>query len=85
MTISEDYNLSAFRNILVAKEMIESDFEAIYDAIRMGNPKAFDLNAEKEREVRHVLLTVLKNRNGSTGKQVPMLFYPKFNYFSEKG
>lgn len=68
-----------------AETVFALDFEAMYDAIRMGNPKAFDLNAEKEREVRHVLLTVLKNRNGSTGKQVPMLFYPKFNYFSEKG
>lgn len=67
-----------------AETVFALDFEAMYDAIRMGNPKTFDLNAEKEREVRHVLLTILKNRNGSTGKQVPILFYPKFNYFSEK-
>ena len=48
------------------------------------NAKGFDLNAEKQKPARAVLLTVLKNRNGRVGDQIPMLFYPKYNYFSKQ-
>ena len=67
-----------------AETVLALDFEAMYDALRSGNPKSFDLNAEKEKEVRSVLLTVLKCRNGPMGMQIPLAFYPKYNYFAEK-
>ena len=67
-----------------AETVLALDFEAMYDAIRSGNPKSFDLNAEKEKEARNVLLTMLKCRNGPMGMQIPLVFYPKFNYFAEK-
>ena len=67
-----------------AETVLALDFEAMYDAIRAGNPKTFNLNAEKEKEARNVLLTVLKRRNGPMGMQIPLVFYPKFNYFAEK-
>lgn len=67
-----------------AETVLALDFDAMYDAVRMGNPKAFNLNTEKEREARNVVLTVLKNRNGPTGKQISLVYYPKFNLFIEK-
>ena len=67
-----------------AETVLSLDFEAMYSAYRSGNPKSFDLDAEKKKEVRNVLLTVLKCRNGPMGMQIPMAFYPKYNYFSEK-
>lgn len=69
-------------NIEFASETIMAlDFQAMYDAQRQ-NAKGFDLNAEKQKPARAVLLTILKNRNGRVGDQIPMLFYPKYNYFS---
>lgn len=67
-----------------AETVLSLDFEAMYNAHRSGNPKSFDLDTEKKKEVRNVLLTVLKCRNGPMGMQIPMVFYPKYNYFSEK-
>ena len=71
-------------NIEFASETIMAlDFQAMYDAQRR-NAKDFDLNIEKQRPARAVLLTILKNRNGRVGDQIPMLFYPKYNYFSKR-
>ena len=67
-----------------AETVLALDFEAMYNALRSGNPKSFDLDSEKKKEVRSVLLTVLKCRNGQMGTQIPMAFYPKYNYFAEK-
>ena len=67
-----------------SETVLALDFEAMYDAIRAGNPKSFDLNAEKEKEARRVLLTVLKRRNGPMGMQIPLTFYPKYNLFVER-
>lgn len=66
-----------------AETILALDFEAMYDSLRK-NAKDFDLNAEKQKPVREVLLTVLKNRNGRVGDQLPMLFYPKYNYFGQR-
>lgn len=78
-------NMSSMKesgNIEFAAETIWAlDMQAMYDAQRK-NAKGFDLNAEKQKPARAVLLTVLKNRNGRVGDQIPMLFYPKYNYFS---
>lgn len=65
-----------------AESILALDLQAMYDAQRQ-NAKVFDLNAEKQKPARAVLLTVLKNRNGRVGDQIPMLFYPKYNYFSK--
>lgn len=71
-------------NIEFASETVMAlDFQAMYDAQRQ-NAKGFDLNSEKQKPARAVLLTVLKNRNGRVGDQIPMLFYPKYNYFSKQ-
>lgn len=59
-----------------AESILALDLQAMYDAQRQ-NAKGFDLNAEKQKPARAVLLTVLKNRNGRVGDQIPMLFYPK--------
>ena len=64
-----------------AESILALDLQVMYDAQRQ-NAKGFDLNAEKQKPARAVLLTVLKNRNGRVGDQIPMLFYPKYNYFS---
>ena len=64
-----------------AESILALDLQAMYDAQRQ-NAKGFDLNAEKQKPARAVLLTVLKNRNGRVGDQIPMLFYPKYNYFN---
>lgn len=64
-----------------AESILALDLQAMYDAQRQ-NAKGFDLNAEKQKPARAILLTVLKNRNGRVGDQIPMLFYPKYNYFS---
>lgn len=70
-------------NIEFASETIMAlDFQAMYDAQRQ-NAKGFDLNVEKQRSARTVLLTILKNRNGRVGDQIPMLFYPKYNFFAK--
>lgn len=65
-----------------AESILALDLQAMYDAQRQ-NAKGFDLNAEKQKPARAVLLTVLKNRNGRVSDQIPMLFYPKYNYFSK--
>ena len=65
-----------------AESILALDLQAMYDA-QWQNAKGFDLNAEKQKPARAVLLTVLKNRNGRVGDQIPMLFYPRYNYFSE--
>lgn len=71
-------------NIEFASETIMAlDFQAMYNAQRR-NARDFDLNREKQKPAREVLLTVLKNRNGRVGDQIPMLFYPKYNYFSKR-
>lgn len=67
-----------------AEVVMALDFEAMYQAIRSNSPKSFDLEAEKEKVERDVLLTILKNRNGQTGQQIRMSFNPRFNYFEEK-
>ncbi len=67
-----------------AELVLALDFAAMYQAIRDGKPKEFDLNVEKEKAVREVLLTVLKNRNGPVGGQIPLAFYPEYNYFVER-
>lgn len=64
-----------------SESILALDLQAMYDAQRQ-NAKGFELNAEKQKPARAVLLTVLKNRNGRVGDQIPMLFYPKYNYFS---
>jgi replicative DNA helicase len=64
-----------------SESILALDLQAMYDAQRQ-NAKGFDLNAEKQKPARAVLLTVLKNRNGRVGDQIPMLFYPKYNYFN---
>ena len=66
-----------------SESILALDLQAMYDAQRQ-NAKGFDLNAEKQKPARAVLLTVLKNRNGRVGDQIPMLFYPKYNYFSKQ-
>ncbi|MBZ9624391.1 toprim domain-containing protein [Clostridium sp. FP2] len=47
--------------------------------------KEFDVNKEKEKEVRKVELKILKNRNGATGKTIKFDYYCLFNYFAETG
>ena len=66
-----------------AETILALDLQAMYDAQRQ-NAKGFDLNSEKQKPARAVLLTVLKNRNGRVGDQISMLFYPKYNYFSKQ-
>ena len=47
------------------------------------NEKGFDINEAKMKIPREVNLSILKNRNGESGKKIHMLYYPKCNYFKE--
>lgn len=44
--------------------------------------KDFDLEEEKRNDPRKITLSVLKNRNGITGKAVDFEYKPQFNYFA---
>lgn len=44
-----------------------------------------DIDVEKSKSPRELEVKILKNRNGITGKSVDFNYYPRFNYFEEKG
>lgn len=44
-----------------------------------------DVDEEKAKSPRKLEVKILKNRNGITGKSVDFNYYPRFNYFEEKG
>lgn len=67
-----------------AETVLAIDFQAMYTALRNGNIKEFDLNMEKQKMTRDVVLTILKNRNGPVGGQIAMSFYPEYNFFASK-
>ena len=62
------------------------DFEAMYNNIDKKTGKStIDLNYERRRDPRKVVLTVLKNRMGEAGTQISYDFYPDKNIFKECG
>jgi replicative DNA helicase len=46
---------------------------------------AESINILKRADPRKIELKILKNRNGATGDSIKYDYYPKFNYFHEKG
>jgi len=44
----------------------------------------WDLNAEKGRSPRKVELSVIKQRYGRSGEEIPFLYYPEVDYFLEQ-
>lgn len=46
--------------------------------------EGYDRDTEKRKPIRDILVKVLKNRNGPTGKAVQFNFYPVYNYFEQK-
>ena len=47
------------------------------------NKTVFDLNAEKVKPEKEVIMTILKSRNGTSGGRIDYVFYSKWNYFDE--
>lgn len=43
-----------------------------------------DFEEEKDKTPRNITLTILKNRNGRTGKRINYLYDPRFNHFDEQ-
>lgn len=46
-------------------------------------PKGVIAETEREKDVRSVEVSILKNRNGGVGKKIPFKYYAKYNYFKE--
>ena len=65
-----------------AETVLAIDFQAMYQALSEKGAKKFDLNVEKSKDRREVVLTILKNRNGPVGDHINMVFYPRYNYFA---
>jgi len=42
-----------------------------------------DIDEEKKKNPRRIILKILKNRNGRTGDKLPFLFDPRFNVYEE--
>lgn len=51
----------------------------------LENSNEMDFEEEKDKVPRNITLTILKNRNGRTGKRINYLYDPRFNYFEEDG
>lgn len=49
----------------------------------LENSNEMDFEEEKDKVPRNITLTILKNRNGRTGKRINYLYDPRFNYFEE--
>lgn len=58
--------------------LIGLDFTKMLD-----DAKEMDFEEEKDKVPRNITLTILKNRNGRTGKRINYLYDPRFNYFEE--
>ena len=58
--------------------LIGLDFTKMLD-----NSNEMDFEEEKDKVPRNITLTILKNRNGRTGKRINYLYDPRFNYFEE--
>lgn len=58
--------------------LIGLDFTKMLD-----DPNEMDFEEEKDKVPRNITLTILKNRNGRTGKRINYLYDPRFNYFEE--
>ena len=58
--------------------LIGLDFTKMLD-----NANEMDFEEEKDKVPRNITLTILKNRNGRTGKRINYLYDPRFNYFEE--
>ena len=58
--------------------LIGLDFTKMLD-----DASEMDFEEEKDKVPRNITLTILKNRNGRTGKRINYLYDPRFNYFEE--
>ncbi|WP_053040254.1 DnaB-like helicase C-terminal domain-containing protein [Staphylococcus haemolyticus] len=82
----ESYNrpmsLSAFKESgaieYSSDVLIGLDFTKMLD-----DPANMDFEEEKDKTPRNITLTILKNRNGRTGKRINYLYDPRFNHFEE--
>lgn len=82
----ESYNrpmsLSAFKESgaieYSSDVLIGLDFTKMLD-----DPTSIDFEEEKDKTPRNITLTILKNRNGRTGKRINYLYDPRFNHFDE--
>lgn len=61
------------------------DYEAMYTSPKKNGKVEIDMNNEKSKETRKVVLTILKNRIGQAGKQISYDFIPAANLFAETG
>lgn len=61
------------------------DYEAMYTSLKKNGKVEIDMNNEKSKETRKVVLTILKNRIGQAGKQISYDFIPAANLFAEIG
>lgn len=52
-------------------------------ATESGSLSTLEANAERKKPARDMSLTILKNRNGSTGGTVYFKYYAAYNYFEE--
>lgn len=83
----ESYNrpmsLSAFKESgaieYSSDVLIGLDFTKMLD-----DPTNMDFEEEKDKTPRNITLTILKNRNGRTGKRINYLYDPRFNHFDEQ-
>lgn len=60
--------------------LIGLDFTKMLD-----DPTSIDFEDEKDKMPREITLTILKNRNGRTGKRINYLYDPRFNHYEEIG
>lgn len=82
----ESYNrpmsLSAFKESgaieYSSDVLIGLDFTKMLD-----DPTSIDFEELKDKTPRNITLTILKNRNGRTGKRINYLYDPRFNHFEE--
>lgn len=61
------------------------DYEAMFTAPKQNGKVSIDLNAERKKDPRALVLTLLKNRLGQAGAQIKYDFYPAGNLFVELG
>ena len=47
-------------------------------------PKGVAAESEREKNIRSIEISILKNRNGGVGMKIPFTYYAKYNYFKEK-
>ena len=78
------YNKKSDLQALKESGALEYSADVVFGLnFRAVGEEDFDIDVEKEKETREMSLSILKQRNGLTGKQIAFDYIPKFNYFEE--